>query len=113
MPIYNLRTELQKEHSKAQCNKVVSWVGNDQKRFDELFNLFLHDESKVTHLAAWPISYCVVAHPELITKHWSKLINYLHDPALHGAIKRNSMRFMQEISIPKKYHGAVMIFVFA
>ncbi len=108
MPIYNLRAELQKEHSKAQCNKIVSWVGNDQKRFDELFNLFLDDESKITHMAAWPVSYCVIAYPELVTKHWSKLIKHLEGSDLHGAVKRNSMRFMQEIIIPKKYHGRVM-----
>ena len=108
MAIFDLRYELLKAHSKVQCNKVIGWVGNDQKRFDELFDFFLNGESKITHLAAWPVSYCVIAHPELIRKHWSKLINYLQKDNLHGAIKRNSMRFMQEITIPKKYHGTVM-----
>ncbi len=38
-----LRETILKEHSKANCMRIVKWVGNDQKRFDELFNLFLND----------------------------------------------------------------------
>ena len=104
----NLREEILKEHSKAQCNKIVKWVGKDQERFIELFNLFLHDEYRVTQRAAWPVSNCVIAHPAFITKNWKKLIDNLKKPGLHDSIKRNSVRFMQSIEIPKKYHGEVM-----
>ena len=66
--IYNLREEILKEHSRAQCSKIAKWVGNDQKRFDELLQLFLNDEYRVTQRAGWPLGYCVEAHPELIKK---------------------------------------------
>ena len=104
----NLRAEILKEHSKAQCNKIVQWVGSDQKRFDELFGLFLHDESKVVQRAAWPVSYCVEAYPALVKKHWNELVSYLHKPNLHDAVKRNSVRIMQDIVIPEQYQGEVM-----
>ncbi|MEP7164181.1 MAG: hypothetical protein ABI741_05780 [Ferruginibacter sp.] len=104
----NLRAAILKEHSKAQCSKIAKWVGDDQKRFDELFHLFLHDEYRVTQRAAWPVSYCVIAHPVFIKKNWKKLIDNLKKPALHDSIKRNSVRFMQDIEIPEKYHGEVM-----
>ena len=104
----NLRTEILKEHSKAQCNKIVQWVGYDQKRFDELFHLFLNDEYRVVQRAAWPVSYCVIAHPSFIDNHWNKLIKNLQKPDLHNAVKRNSIRLMQDIEIPKKYHGEIM-----
>ncbi|MEJ7671786.1 MAG: hypothetical protein WKF59_03550 [Chitinophagaceae bacterium] len=48
----NLRDEILKEHSKAQCNKIVQWVGDSQKRFEELFHLFLTDEYRVVQRAA-------------------------------------------------------------
>jgi hypothetical protein len=35
----NLREEIVKEHSKAQKDKIVKWIGHDQKRFDQLFGL--------------------------------------------------------------------------
>lgn len=103
-----LREEILKEHSKAQCKKVVEWVGANQRRFDELFYLFLNDEYRVVQRAAWPVSYCVEAYPKLISKHWKALIENLNKPNLHDAVKRNSLRLMQEIELPEDYHGEVM-----
>ncbi len=103
-----LREEILKEHSKAQCTKIVKWVGSSQLRFDELFHLFLNDEYRVIQRAAWPVSYCVDAYPILISKHWKTLMEHLKKPDLHDAVKRNSIRFMQEIDLPEKHHGAIM-----
>ena len=58
--------------------------------------------------AAWPVSYCVIAHPALIKKHWGKLINNIQQPNLHSAVKRNSIRLLQDIDIPEKYQGEIM-----
>jgi len=104
----NLKEEILKEHSKAQCIYIVSWVGDVQKRFDELFDLFLKDENKVMQRAAWPVSYCVAAQPELIKKHFSRLVKNLNNPNLHDAVKRNSIRLLQFASIPEKHQGAIM-----
>ncbi len=108
MPFFHLREEILKEHSKAQCTKIVQWVGNSQDRFDELMYLFLNDEYRVVQRSAWPLSNCVMAHPELIKKHWNKILKNLAKPNLHGAVKRNTIRLMQDIDIPKRYHGTVM-----
>ena len=108
----NLREEILKEHSKTQCSKIVRWVGNDQKRFDELFHLFLNDIYRVTQRAAWPVSYCVIAQPKFINKNWKKLINNLEKPGLHDSIKRNSIRLLQNLEIPEKYHGEIMSICF-
>ena len=108
MVLFNLREEILKEHSKAQCNKIVEWVGADQQRFDLLFDLFLRNEYRVTQRAAWPLSYCVTAHPFLVKKGLSKLISNLSNPGLHDAVKRNTVRILQQIDIPEKYHGEVM-----
>lgn len=103
-----LREEILKEHSKEQTVKIVHWVNNNQERFDELFELFIKDEYRVVQRAAWPLSYCVIEHSELIKKHFSRLIKNLQKPALHSAVKRNTIRLLQDITIPKKYQGAVM-----
>lgn len=103
-----LRETILKEHSKANCSRIVKWVGADQKRFDELFNLFLNDEYRVVQRAAWPISYCVEAHPELIKKHFTKLIKAMEKPGVHDSVKRNGLRLLQYVDIPKKFHGQLM-----
>jgi hypothetical protein len=104
----NLREEILKEHSKAQCNKIVQWIGNDQKRFDQLFHLFLNDEYRVTQRAAWPLSYSAISHSSLIESNLQKLLDNLKKPNLHNAIKRNSIRLLQHVKIPNKFHGTVM-----
>ena len=99
----NLQEEILKEHSKMQCIRIVQWVGNSQSRFDELFNLFLTGEYRVTQRASWPVSYCVELHPVFINKHFTKLISNLQKPGLHNAIKRNTIRLLQYIEIPKNF----------
>ena len=103
-----LREEILKEHSKAQCNKIINWVGDKQQRFDELFGLFLNDEYRVVQRASWPVGCCVIDHPKFIGKHWSKLIRNLQRPNLHNAVKRNTIRLLQDIEIPKMHHGEIM-----
>lgn len=104
----NLRETILVEHSQANCNKIVKWVGRSQKRFDELFNLFLTSEYRVNQRAVWPISYCVIAHPDFIAKHFAKMINNLHKSGIHDAVKRNTLRLLKHIEIPRKFHGDIM-----
>ena len=104
----DLRKTILAEHSKAQANKIIEWVGDSQQRFDELFNLFLNDEYRVAQRAAWPLSYIAIAHPNLIKKHFKELLTNLKKPNLHSSIKRNSIRLLQHIEIPAIYHGEIM-----
>ena len=104
----NLRNQILSEHTKANCQLIVEWVGNDPSRFDELFELFLHDEYRVTQRAAWPMSYCAIAHPSLMKKNIGKLVKNLQKPNIHDSIKRNTLRFLQVIDIPSKYEGTIM-----
>jgi hypothetical protein len=103
-----LREQLLKEHSRANCNTIVKWINGNQQRFDELFRLFLSDEYRVVQHAAWPLSYAVIQHPQLIKKHFTRLISNLSKPNIHDAVKRNTMRLLQDIYIPKKHHGVLM-----
>jgi hypothetical protein len=104
----NLRETILSGHSKAQTMKIVNWVGNSQIRFDELFNLFLNSEYRIVQRSAWPISYCVIDHPNLIKKHFKKLIEQLKKSGQHVAVRRNIVRLLQHIEIPLKYHGEIM-----
>ena len=104
----NIRTALLKEHSKKQCAAIVKYVGNDQQKFDELFDLFLHDEYRVVQRAGWPISYCVEKYPGLIKKHYRSLLRNVGKKGIHDAVKRNTVRLLQYVDVPEKFHGQVM-----
>lgn len=103
-----LRDTILEKHSKAQTTKIVKWIGKSQDRFDQLFKLFLNEEFRVTQRAAWPLSYAVDKHPELIRKHLDKLIKNLEKKGLHDSVKRNSVRILRGIDIPEQFHGQVM-----
>ncbi len=104
----DLRETILKEHSKKNCDRIISWIGNDKKKFNQLFNLFLNGEYRVTQRAAWPLSYCAIAHPSFMKKNFEKLITNLNKPNLHDSIKRNTVRLLQQIEIPEKLEGVVM-----
>lgn len=103
-----LRETILAEHSRANCTKIVNWVGNNQQRFDELVDLFLHGEYKVVQRAGWPMSESVKLYPHLVRKHIGKLLKYVKRPGLHGAVKRNTVRLLQFIEIPARLHGQTM-----
>jgi hypothetical protein len=73
-----------------------------------LFRLFLNGEYRVTQRAAWPLSYCAIAHPHFMENNHEQLLANLKKPNLHDSIKRNTIRLLQSVTIPKKNEGAVM-----
>lgn len=103
-----LRDALLAEHSKAQCLRIVKWIGDDQLRFNELLKLFLSDDYRVVQRAAWPVSYAVQAYPGLIRAHYGKLIKNLSRPNLPDAVKRNTVRIFQDIEAPERFRGDLM-----
>lgn len=86
----------------------MKWVGNSQKRFDELFYLFSNDEYRVVQRAAWPLSYVAMNYPDLMKNNFGKLIRNLRKPGLPVAVKRNTVRLLQDIPVPKRFHGELM-----
>jgi hypothetical protein len=104
----DLTAQLLQAHSKENCNIVVAWVGNNQARFDELFALFMGNESRLVQMSSWPLSYCVEAYPNLIQKHFDSLLKNIKKQQHHDAVKRHTLRMLQFVEIPKKYQGNVM-----
>lgn len=99
---------LEAAHSKTQMQKIVDWVGNDQKRFDELVKLFLTSEYRIIQRASWPLSNCAVNNPQFIKKHFKELIRHMKDAKQHSAVRRNVLRIFNHIDLPEKLHGELM-----
>ena len=108
----NLEEVIREEHSKPQCNRIVAYIGNDKKRFAELMKLFFNGEYRVTQRAAWPMSYVVQKHPEMIQPYLTKLIEKLSNPKEGDAVLRNTVRLLQTVDIPKRLQGKVMTLCF-
>jgi hypothetical protein len=103
---------LRTEHSKKQTDRIVNYIGDDKDRFALLMKLFLQGEYRITQRAAWPLSYCVRHHPELIGPYFTPLLDNLARQDIHVAVIRNTVRLLQDVTIPKRYHGRVMSLCF-
>lgn len=103
----DLRAEILAEHSKEQAAKVVEWVGSDPERFAELVRLFLTDIYRVTQRAGWPLGDAVRKHPELVQPYFSLLLKQVERDDVHIAVKRNVVRLLQFVEIPKQYRGRI------
>jgi hypothetical protein len=103
----NLREEILLEHSKRQATKIANWVGDDKKRFEELLGLFLKDEYRVTQRAAYAFGIVADRHPKLVANYWGILIENLKKPVLHVAVKRNTIRLLQNAYLPDELLGDI------
>ena len=104
----NLEKALAKEHSKAQCERIVGYIGGDPERFAALMGLFFRGEYRITQRASWPMSYCVQNHPELVIPYYRQLIEQLERKDTHTAVTRNILRLLQDLTIPEEFQGRVM-----
>lgn len=104
----DLKKQILKEHSKGNCQRIIKYVGTNKSRFADLIRVYLAGPYRVTQRAAWPISYCVEGHPELVKPHLKKMLNLLKKPGIHVAVKRNTMRLLQYIDVPKSLQGQVI-----
>lgn len=104
----NLENELLKKQSLSHCNRIIQYIGKNATRFGELVNLFFKGEYRLTQHAAWPMSYCIRNHPELAKPYFKKFIDQLSDRQAHPAARRNIVRLLQFVEIPKRYHGKIM-----
>jgi hypothetical protein len=106
--VFNLKKTLLKAHSKENCDLIVRYVGKNQNRFDELFTIFISDDKRLVQMSSWPLSYCVEAYPFFIEKHFENLFENLKKQSNHDAVKRHTLRLLQFVTIPTKFHGEVM-----
>jgi hypothetical protein len=103
----NIREALLAVHSKEQATMIADYVGDDPKRFAELFGFMLSPVYRVSQRAAWPVSYCVERHPELVKPYFRKLIAQLEHAEAHVAVRRNVARLLQFVEIPQRYEGRI------
>ena len=103
----DIRQALMTEHSKQQTMAIVEFIGEDPKRFAELMKVFFAGDYRLTQRAAWPMNYCAERHPKLILPYLPKLLDCLEREDMHDAVRRNVVRLLQYIEIPKRLTGKV------
>ncbi len=104
----NIRTELLKEHSKAQAIKIATYACLSKKNFRELMYCFMSDEYRVAQRAAMSVNHAAQMKPAFITPYIKELVSVLEKKEVHIAVVRNSLRILEQLTIPELFHGEVM-----
>jgi len=100
----NIKTALLQDYSKAQAQRIAAYIGSDPERFKLLMLLFLNGEYRVTQRAALVLRFCTENHPALAEPYMDELISNLERP-LPAAVKRNTVRYLQQACIPAHLQG--------
>lgn len=103
----DIRQALIAGHSRQSTMAIVEFIGDDPKRFAELMKLFFEGDYRLTQRAAWPMNYCAERHSNLIQPYLPKLLDCLDRKDMHDAIRRNVMRLLQSVEIPKRLAGRI------
>jgi hypothetical protein len=103
----DIRQALMDIHSKRQAMAVIEFIGDDAERFAELMKLFYAGEYRLTQCAAGIMGYCAERRPGLIRPYLPKLLDYLKRDDMHDAVKRNILRLLQYVEIPRRLAGKV------
>ncbi|MDZ4759143.1 MAG: hypothetical protein SGJ10_13535 [Bacteroidota bacterium] len=99
-----LISALMREHSIKNTMAIVGLIGGEQKKFDILMDLFFHGEYRIVQRASWVLGHCGEMHPQLIKKWIKPLLENLSNQ-VHDAVKRNTVRILQEYIIPEELSG--------
>jgi hypothetical protein len=103
----NILETLLVEHSRANSLKIADYIGDDAEKFADLMKIFFNDEYRLSQRAAYVFMISVDRYPELIKPYLKKLINQLYRKDVHDSIRRNVVRALQFIEIPKNLEGRI------
>ena len=103
----DLKKRLNLGQSKTQTLEIVGYVNGRPDRFKQLVEIYLSGPYRITQRAAWPLSYCVEKWPYLIDNHWKKILQFIQKADANDAVRRNTMRLLQFVDVPKRYQGLV------
>jgi hypothetical protein len=103
----NLLEIIPERYSQLEFKPIIDWIGGSEERFEELMEVFFDGNTRKNQYAASIMIHCVDKWNYLLYPHVERLILNLQNPNLHDAIKRNTVRVLQDIEIPEKLHGTM------
>jgi hypothetical protein len=94
----NYPNQLLKEHSRANADRVLNHVLEDQKRVAALMDAFLAGEYRVVQRSAMVVGDLGRRNPDWLQPWHARMITAA-DPAPHPSVSRNVMRYFSELPL--------------
>jgi hypothetical protein len=103
----NLKEKLPERYSKEDFKEIIDWINGSPEHFAELMEIFFDGNTRKNQYAAGLMIHCIDEWNYLLLPYLEKLILNLQNDGLHDAIKRNTVRVLQDVEIPEKLHGTI------
>jgi len=106
----NIRGELLRHqiHFKKHAIAITEYAVLSEENFIELIDCFLSDETRAAQRAAWSIAWAAEKRPEMVMPFIGIFVDQLHKNNTHQALIRNSLRVLEILAIPERFHGSVL-----
>lgn len=101
----NLQTSLPERYSREDFKEIIDWIDGSHEHFAELMEIFFDGNTRKNQYAAGLMIHCIDEWDYLLNPYLEKLILNLQNDGLHDAIKRNTVRVLQNAEIPENLHG--------
>ncbi|WP_304234641.1 hypothetical protein [Jiulongibacter sediminis] len=108
----NIRETLQRERSKATCDEIVTYIGEDAQKLDELMQSVLSPEPKLSEMAAWVVTSLTDRNPGLISPYEQAMLEKVKAENNHEAVLRNFLRHWASFGFSEKVEGELYEFGF-
>lgn len=109
----NLAETIPERYSQIEFKPIIDWIGGSDERFAELMEVFFDGNTRKNQYAASIMIHCVDKWKYLLNPYLERLILNLQKPNLHDAIKRNTVRVLQDVEIPENLHGTMADIAFS
>lgn len=106
----NIREELirQQIHFKKHALSITEFAVSSDENFKDLMDCFLSKDIHVAQRAAWSVSWAAQKKPEIVQPYIGILVAQLKRKDVHNAVIRNSLRILEDLSVPEEFHGELM-----
>jgi hypothetical protein len=104
----NLKDTFPEYNSQAETQRILHWIDGSPQHFSELMDVFFDGNTRKNQYAAGIMIHCIDRWDFLIIPYIEKLILNLQNAGLHDAIKRNTVRVLQNVVIPEDLHGILV-----
>ncbi len=104
----DLRKQLLKDHSKENTAKIVRQIQENPHLVNELMDIFLNESYRLIQRSAWVVGDLGRSNPELIRPYIGQMIQNLKRPEVHAAVRRNTMRYLQEVKLEEEHWGDLL-----
>lgn len=104
----DLRKQLLKEHSKENTAQIVAYIEQNPLLVKELMHIFLNETYRLIQRSAWVVGDLGRSKPEWIKPYIPKMIQNLKRSDIHVAVRRNTMRYLQEVEVDEENWGELL-----